>query len=46
MEITFVFQHMENRMEEVLVVLLMDVLLTFLSPKLICNWILTEGACL
>lgn len=43
MGITFVLRHMENLMEEVLVVLLMDVLLASLSLKQICKRILTEG---
>lgn len=43
MEITLGLLHMENLMEEVLAVLLMDVLLASLSPKLTCKWILTEG---
>lgn len=43
MGITFALRHMENLMEEVLVVLLMDVLLASLSLKPICKMILTEG---
>lgn len=46
MEITLGSLRMENLMEEVLAVLLMDVLLASLSPKLTCKWILTEGTCL